>query len=64
MRRSGKTLGAMMGIAAGGSAVTGFAAFIVGIIAALSGSPAGAGLALVAAALAFGLLANAVLRTS
>jgi hypothetical protein len=45
-----------------GGAITGIVALVVGIGAAMVGEPVAAGLALIAAAAAFGLLANAVLR--
>ena len=45
-----------------GSTLTGFAAFMLGLLAFVRGSPVGAGALLGAAALAFGLLANAMLR--
>jgi hypothetical protein len=57
-----KTLGSMIGIAVFGGAITGIVALVVGIGAAMVGEPVAAGIALVAAALAFGMLANAVLR--
>ena len=62
MSGRGKTLGAVIGLAVGGSVVAGAAALLVGIVAALSGDPVGGGVALAAAGLAFGLVANAVLR--
>ena len=62
MSKDHKTLGSTIGIAVFGGAITGIAGIVVGVAAAIVGEPLGAGLALVAAALAFGLLANAVLR--
>lgn len=62
MSKDHKTLGSMIGIAVFGSAITGIAGIVVGVATALTGEAVGAGLALVAAGLSFGLLANAVLR--
>jgi hypothetical protein len=62
MSGRGKTLGVVIGLVVGGSVVAGAAAFLVGIVAALSGDSVGGGVALAAAGLAFGLVANAVLR--
>ena len=62
MSKDHKTLGSMIGIAVFGGAITGIAGFVVGVGAALVGEPVAAGLALIAAAVSFGMLANAVLR--
>lgn len=62
MGKDQRALGSMIGIAVLGGAVTGVAGLVVGIAAAIVGEPLGAGLALVAAAISFGLLANAMLR--
>jgi hypothetical protein len=45
-----------------GAILTGFAALLFSLLAHLSGDATGAGLGLIAAALAFGLLANACFR--
>ena len=62
MSKDHKTLGSMIGIAVFGGAITGIVGLVVGVGAAMVGEPVAAGIALVAAALAFGMLANAVLR--
>ena len=62
MSKDHKTLGWMIGIAVYGTIIAGIAGIVVGVATALTGESVGAGLALVAAALSFGLLANALLR--
>ena len=51
-----------IGLAVIGSSTIGIVGFIAAIIAVLAGEPTAAGTYLIAAALSFGLLANAVLR--
>ena len=53
---------AILGIVVVAGLATGFAGLIVALFAIFTGDWTGAGLGLVAAALAFGLLANAILR--
>jgi hypothetical protein len=62
MSKDHQTLGSMIGVAVFGGAITGIVGLVVGLGAAIVGEPVAAGLALVASALSFGLLANAVLR--
>lgn len=53
---------AILGLSVLGAFITGVAGLAVCVLAALSADFAGAGVGLVASALAFGLLANAVFR--
>jgi hypothetical protein len=57
-----RTLDAMIGLATVGSGVTGIASFILALLAFLNADFAAGGTLMLAAALSFGLLANAVLR--
>ena len=52
----------VVGLATVGSGITGVIAFLAGIFSFLSGQWQPAGVCFIAAALAFGMLANAVLR--
>jgi hypothetical protein len=52
----------MIGLATVGSSVTGIASFILALLAFLNADFAAGGTLMLAAALSFGLLANAVLR--
>jgi len=62
MNENHKMLNAMIGLATLGSSVTGIASFLAAMATFLSGEFMAAGACLAAAALSFGLLANAVLR--
>ncbi|MEX0891937.1 MAG: hypothetical protein WEB88_07165 [Gemmatimonadota bacterium] len=53
----------MAGLATLGSLVTGTLGFVLGVFLVLVGQPTAAAVALVASALAFGLAANALLRS-
>lgn len=53
----------MAGVAVMGSVVTGFLGFLLSVILVLTGAPDAAALALLAGAVAFGLVANALLRS-
>jgi hypothetical protein len=52
----------LIGFAAGGAVLTGAGSLLVGLLAVSNYEFAAAGLCLIAAALSFGLLANAILR--
>lgn len=52
----------VVGLATLGTAVAGSVAFLVAVVATLTGQMQAAGVCFIAAAIAFGLLANAVLR--
>ena len=52
----------VLGLAMLGSLVVGFAAFLAAVVAFIDGDNVAVGLCLAAAALAFGLLSNAVLK--
>jgi hypothetical protein len=56
-------LDTLIGLGTLGSAVIGVVGFVAALIAFFSGDLVGAGVCLIASALAFGLLANAVLRS-
>lgn len=58
-RRIGQSVGT---VAVVGGVVTGFAGLVAGVFAFLNGEAVGAGACFAAAAIAFGLVANAVLR--
>jgi hypothetical protein len=62
MNENHKMLNAMIGLATLGSSVTGIVSFLAAMVTFLSGEFVAAGACLAAAALSFGLLANAVLR--
>jgi hypothetical protein len=62
MTEDPKTLNAIIGLVAVGSSVTGVGSLIAALVAFLSGELTAAGMCLMAAALSFGLLANALLR--
>jgi hypothetical protein len=57
-----KTLDALIGLATVGSGITGIASFVAAFFPFFSGEFTAAGVLLIAAAVSFGLLANAVLR--
>jgi len=62
MTNDRRRLDAIIGLAALGSAVTGVVSVVVALFPLFSGEFLAAGVCLLAAALSFGLLANAVLR--
>jgi len=62
MNENHKMLNAMIGLATLGASVIGVISFLAAIATFLSGEFIAAGASLAAAALSFGLLANAVLR--
>jgi len=62
MNENPKTLNWVIGLAAAGSGVVGAGALLAALLAFFSGQLAPAAVFLIAAALAFGLIANAVLR--
>jgi len=62
MSKDNKKLDTIIGLAALGSSITGVASLIAAIFPLFSGEFIGVGMCLTAAALSFGLLANAVLR--
>ncbi len=62
MRQQSRLLNGLIGLGAVGSAVTGLLGFLLACISALSGNLLSAGVCLIAAALAFGLLLAVILR--
>ncbi len=60
--KNSRSLNSIIGLALTGSLLTGLVGFIAGLIALLAGEPIAAGTCLISAALAFGLLINAILR--
>lgn len=62
MSNDGKWLNIFIGLATVGSAAVGAVGLLIGILGLFSGEATAAGISLIAAGLAFGLLANAVLR--
>lgn len=62
MSENHRTLNAMIGLATVGSGITGIASFILALLAFFNADFAAGGTLMLAAALSFGLLANAVLR--
>jgi hypothetical protein len=62
MSENRRLLDAIIGLATLGSAIVGVAGFLVALFAFFNGDFTAAGVCLIAAALSFGLLANAVLR--
>ena len=63
MSENRRQLDAIIGLATLGGGIIGVASFVVALIAFLNGDFLAAGVCLIAAALSFGLLANAVLRS-
>jgi len=62
MKEGGRKVDSMVGLAVVGVSLTGFISFVAGIVGLFSGQLAAGGSCLIASALAFGLLANALLR--
>lgn len=62
MNKSSRSLGFVIGLSAFGGGITGLVAFVAGLYMLFSGRLDAAGLSMIAAALSFGLIANAVLR--
>lgn len=62
MDKSNRGLNRVIGLAVAGSSIVGLVAFIAALYALFSGEAVAASLCFVAAAVALGLLANAVLR--
>lgn len=59
---SERRVDALIGAACIGAVVTGFIGIIAAIVSVVSMNPVGAGVSIIGAGLAFGLLANALLR--
>ena len=62
MNENDQKLDAMIGLATVGGGITGVASLVAALFALLSGDLVATGVCLVAAAVSFGLLANALLR--
>ena len=62
MNENGQKLYALIGLATVGGGITGVAGLVAALFALLSGDLVATGVCLVAAAVSFGLLANALLR--
>ncbi len=62
MRQQSPWLNSLVGLGAVGGAVIGVVSFLLALVAALGGNLSAAGICLIAAALAFGLLLMALLR--
>ena len=62
MSENRKKLDTLIGLVTLGSAVTGVAGFVAALVAFFNGEFVATGVCLVAAALSFGLLANALIR--
>lgn len=62
MSQNRRQLDAIMGLVTLGGAITGVAGFVAALVAFFNGDFAATGVCLIASALSFGLLANAVFR--
>lgn len=62
MNENRKQLNAIIGLATLGSAIVGIVSFVAALVAFLNGDLVAVGVCLIASALSFGLLANALFR--